>query len=124
MPAFQALAIPPGLWAGDSYKVFNAEAVVQGQASERVALGVSAGDSLTAINAEISCSTAPTSATFDLQVAETDSDAAFQTLNSVTIVTPNKTGRIDLSGVRTRFARLKLSALTDSVGNVTASIGR
>lgn len=124
MPAFQTFAIPSSIASGDSYKVFNAEAVVLNQPSERVALAVPVTDALDAINAEISCTTAPTTATIDLQVAETDTDAAFQTLNSVTIVTPNLNGRIDLAGVRTRFARLKCSALTGSLGNVTASIGR
>ena len=124
MPAFQTLAIPPSIGLGDSYNVYSAEAVILNQASERVAIQVNPDGSLMALNADIQCTTAPTTATIDLQVAERDSDADFQTINSVTIVTPNLNGRIDLAGVRCRFARLKCSALTGSLGNVTASIGR
>lgn len=126
MPAYATTNVAIALSAaqGIPATVWNAEALSQGNSSQQVALAPSASDSLVSISAEISCSTAPTSATFDLQISNTDADADYQTINNVTIATPAKTGRIDTSGVVARFARLQLSALTGSVGNVTANINR
>lgn len=123
MPAYGALVIPPSLSRGDSYNVFNGDAVTNGEASERVAFMSSQGDSIYAQVAEILCDVAPTTMTVAYQVAETDVEAAYQTVNSVTIATPATSGRIDVAGLWSRFGRLKITALTGTP-HVTASIGR
>ena len=127
MPAYATTNVAIALSAaqGIPATVWNGEALSQGNSSQQVALAPSASDSLVAFSAEVSCSTAPTTATFDLQISNTDADADYQTVSNVTIATPAKTGRIDnASGYNARFARLQLSALTGSVGNVTANINR
>jgi hypothetical protein len=74
MPAYGTLANNPALYQGDSFLVFNAEAVVAGEYSQQVALPVNQPSGTKGVRVVIDASAAPGAGEF--YVMEADNDAA------------------------------------------------
>lgn len=129
MPAYKTLAIPTGLWPGDTSQVWNAEQPVIGNggvsASERVALGM-AGGSPGGFSVSGFFSGAPGSFEIDVQVSDVDQDAQYQTCangNLTSVDSTNQTFHFDGSTVLATFVRLLMRARANSV-SATADIRR
>ena len=112
MPAYSNALPPSAIWPGDFAQVWNAEQPTPGSggaaASQRVALGAKEGGpggfSVTGF-----FSGAPGSFEVDVQVADVDADAQYQTVangNITTVDATNNTFHFDGATVLATFVRL------------------
>lgn len=120
MPAFGTLSPPPGLYQGDSYKVWNNESVVNGSVSQEVALAMIPGATGQTLSVEIVFSADPGVFELDLLTSDTDTQNDFQKKSSVAAVV-NNVARMEVPNVRANFAALSFAALGNNV-NATAKI--
>jgi len=118
------VATPKYLSEFDRHLLFNAEAIVAGQASEPVCLkpGYTAGQ---VVSVEILFSAAPGAFEIDMQDADTEADAWYQNIvggqisavNAITFV-----ARAEIT-VKGKFLRALVKTLTNAV-NVTVRVTR
>ena len=128
MPKYGTLAIPTALYPGDIGLSFNAEVVgVDGTAGERFALSQSPTGigALSGFSCELQWDANPANTTVvALQVADTDTDAAYVTTLSHTFSGSELIYRFDPAGLTAAFARVKV-VTHDSGGNhLTARVMR
>lgn len=123
-----ATALEPG----DSVLVFNADSPTAGAVAN--AAGANNGASLAVATQraggqpygeswEIAFSGAPGAFEVDVQHADTDADANYVNVNSVTAVNANNACRIELPSCWSKFSRLYVKTLTNAV-TVTAKCTR
>jgi hypothetical protein len=119
---------PPSVAKGYSYTVWNAETPTPGSggaaASQQIALVVERNVPGTPFSVDGKFSGAPGAFEVDVQVAATDSDTNYQTLNggNITVVdSTNNTFHLDAIQVNARFARLLMRSRTNSV-SITATV--
>lgn len=115
MPAFQTLTLPPALYQGDSYLVWNAEQPALSAASERVAFGVMPGASGQSCSIEIVFSGAPGVFEIDFQTSDTDVATDFVQKTIINGVNANNVVRVEIVGFAANFGRLLLVALANAV---------
>ena len=113
------------IYPGDSKKVWNAETVTTGQASQQVALAPGRFEGEQRVSVEIGFSADPGAFTIDLQTADTDVAAAYCTEPTATITAVNAGfyARAEIA-VKARFARLLMTAQPANAATVTAKISR
>lgn len=121
MPAYAA-GNATQLSPGDQVAVFNAEAIAAGTASQAVS-AQRAGSTPYGESWEIIFSAAPGAFQVDIQHADTDVDAAYVTVNSVSAVNTNQAARVELPACWAKFSRCKVVTLTNVV-NTTARVTR
>lgn len=122
---------PSSLYQGDSYLLWNNEAVTAGKASIEVAT-VSGGkyDNYPAhLGFELQFSAAPGVFELDIQEADTDEDIFYQQVQqggagvAITTVSANNTARVDVVPVQGKFVRAFMKTLTNVV-NTTLKVSR
>lgn len=130
MSAYSNSVPPNAINAGDIQVVWNAENVPAGinaaSASVQVALGGPYGVGNSGIEVSGFFAADPGTFELDVQVADFDIDAQYQTVangNIASVDATRFTFHFDGPTVKARFARLLMRTLTNAV-KVTASIGR
>jgi hypothetical protein len=130
MPAYNTISPPYAVWPGDSQTIWNAESPAIGAASQQVALGERDGRGVTPFAADVQFSGNPGTFEVDVQVANTDQDSAYYTLDQGTTndgavlqVNSAFTAHLDAPFVTAKFVRLKLVALQNAV-TITGSFTR
>ena len=111
---------------GDKQVVWNAESPTTGQSSQAIAISPPRfGENTRFISAEIKFSGAPGAFDYRIQVADTDVDAAYVDVPSLTLTAVNSGnyGRMEAQ-VTAKYARLNAHTQTANSVTVTASINR
>jgi|SRR6185503_583579 len=121
MPAFQTLTLPPALYQGDSYLVWNAESGLAGTKSERVAFGVNPGAAGQACSIEITFGGAPGVFEIDFETADTDVAGDYVQKTIINGVNANNAVRVEIDPFVANFGRLNMVALANAV-SCTAKI--
>lgn len=114
MTAYGTLS-PTGLYPGDSLAIFNAESVTAPVAGKAIAIGRpynSGGPPV--VGMEVLFGGAPGTFQVDLQEADTDVDAAYQSVGSVIAVNAGQYARFDAQ-ITGQFARPKVISLQNAV---------
>lgn len=107
MPAYKTLTLPPALYPGDSYLVFNSEDPANAELSERVALGPDPDGLSQKLSVEIVMASAPGAFEFDLQTSDTDVSTDFvSNPTTITAVTANNVARVEYINIVAKFAAL------------------
>ena len=122
MPNYNAQNPPNSVYPGDVVFAFNAEAPAAGQASQQFALPSYAGfpENGRTIRWQTIFGTAPTSVSVVLQTAMIDSDAQYATVDTSTATTGEAR---TVAGVRGKFIRAKVSAITGGSGVTVQLLG-
>lgn len=122
MPNYNAQNPPNSVYPGDVVFAFNAEAPAAGQASQQFALPSYAGfpENGRTIRWQTIFGTAPTSVSVVLQTAMSDSDAQYATVDTSTATTGEAR---TVAGVRGKFIRAKVSAITGGSGVTVQLLG-
>jgi hypothetical protein len=128
MPNYNTLASIPinAIYPGDQIFLFNAEQPAAPQASVQVALAnVYDNTNAEGASVEIFFSAAPGAFELDIQVADTDTDAAYITVPGgiFTTVNANNFARIELVPVKAKLLRVRLVSRTNNV-NLTVKVTR
>jgi hypothetical protein len=121
MTLFGGLANPPALNQGESYQVWNNEAVGAGTTGQEVALAIIPGATGQSVSVEVSFSADPGAFELDLLTADTDKAVNFIQRGSINAVNAAFAARLEASGIVANFAALKLVSITNAV-NITAKI--
>lgn len=118
--------LPVALYPGDTVVLFNAEQPAVPQASIAVALSQSSPEGVVpSLAIEGFFSGAPGAFEIDLQTADTDADAFYQS-NATTIAAVNaatQAFRQEYANIRAKFARILLKSRANAV-NLTARLSR
>lgn len=122
MPNFNAQNPPNSVYPGDVAFAFNAEAPTAGQASQQFALPSYSGfpENGRAIRWQTIFGTAPTSVSVVLQTAMVDADTQYTTVDTSTATTGEAR---TVAGVRGKFIRAKVSAITGGSGVTVQLLG-
>lgn len=121
MPAYSTSSAVVALSVGDQGLSFNAETFAAPQAGQQFAVAKNpTAPGLCFVGMEVDLPTAPGTFEVDLQEADTDTDAAYQTVGSVTTVNAAGWNRGDFQ-VAGRFVRAYLKSLQNA-GNLTVKI--
>ena len=121
MPNYQSQNPPFSVFAGDVVNPFNGEAPAAPQASQQFALaptGGGTGPGGRVVAWQTSFASAPTAVSLQLQSADVDADASYQTLDSSTATAGE---RRQVANVQAKFLRVKLVSQTGG-GAVTVSL--
>lgn len=110
---------PVAIYPGDSQTVFSAEQPVIPQASDRVHLALGPWENYPpSVSIEGFFSGAPGAFEIDIQDADTDADAFYQTVPSagvISAVSTNNTFRAELVPIKGKFVRAYLKTRTNGV---------
>lgn len=122
MPNYNAQNPPNSVYPGDVAFAFNAEAPAAGHASQQFALPSYFGfpENGRTIRWQTIFGTAPTSVSMVLQTAMIDSDAQYTTVDTSTVTTGEAR---TVAGVRGKFVRAKVSAITGGSGVTVQLLG-
>ena len=122
VPNYNAQNPPNSVHPGDVVFAFNAEAPAAGQASQQFALPSYSGfpENGRAIRWQTIFGTAPTSVSVVLQTAMVDADTQYTTVDTSTLTTGEAR---TVAGVRGRFIRAKVSAITGGSGVTVQLLG-
>lgn len=120
MPLYSNIGAVTSIAPGDQVAVFNADAAISGQASQQLALQKPYMAGLVYIGVELLFSATPGTFELDIQEADTDTDAAYVTIGSISAVSAGQYARGDYQ-VTGRFCRAFLKTLTNVV-NTTVRI--
>lgn len=107
MPVYQTLVLPPALYPGDHYFVFDNENPANGTLSERVALGADADGLAQKLSVQIVFASAP--GAFELDIVTSDTDISTDFVANPTIinaVNANNVTRVELVNIVAKFAAL------------------
>lgn len=122
MPNYNAQNPPNSVYPGDVAFAFNTEAPAAGQASQQFALPSYFGfpENGRTIRWQTIFGTAPTSVSMVLQTAMIDSDAQYTTVDTSTVTAGEAR---TVTGVRGKFIRAKVSAITGGSGVTVQLLG-
>ena len=122
VPNYNAQNPPNSVYPGDVVFAFNAEAPAAGQASQQFALPSYSGfpENGRAIRWQTIFGTAPTSVSVVLQTAMVDADTQYTTVDTSTATTGEAR---TVAGVRGKFIRAKVNAITGGSGVTVQLLG-
>jgi hypothetical protein len=122
VPNYNAQNPPNSVYPGDVAFAFNTEAPAAGQASQQFALPSYFGfpENGRTIRWQTIFGTAPTSVSMVLQTAMIDSDAQYTTVDTSTVTAGEAR---TVTGVRGKFIRAKVSAITGGSGVTVQLLG-
>lgn len=122
MPAYNAQNPPNSIYPGDVAVAFNSEAPAAGSSSQQFALPSYGGfpENGRTIRWQTLFGTAPTSVNIALQTAMNDVDAQYATVDSSTATAGEAR---TVSGVRTKFIRAKVTAISGGSGVTVQILG-
>ncbi len=125
MPAYGTIP-PPALYPGDSGVAFNAEQPASGVASQAFALGNVWENYPQSISMEVQFAGVPGAFEFDIQTADTDTANAYNTEANGTLTTVNagNWGRVELTGIKAKFARVLCKTQNANAVNATVKLNR
>lgn len=76
------------------------------------------------VSYEVLFSGAPGAFQLDIQHADTDTDAAYVTMNSISAVNSNNSARVELPATWTKFARVKMTTAPANPVTATVQVSR
>ena len=122
MPAYNAQNPPNSIYPGDVALAFNSEARAAGASSQQFALPSYGGfpENGRTIRWQTLFGTAPASVNIALQTAMNDADAQYATIDSSTATTGEAR---TVSGVRAKFIRAKVTAISGGSGVTVQILG-
>jgi len=122
VPNYNAQNPPNSVYPGDVAVAFNAEAPAAGQASQQFALPSYSGfpENGRTVRWQTIYGTAPTSVSVVLQTAMVDADTQYTTVDTSTATTGEAR---TVAGVRGKFIRAKVSAITGGSGVTVQVLG-
>jgi len=122
VPNYNAQNPPNSVYPGDVAFAFNAEAPAAGQASQQFALPNYTGfpENGRTVRWQTIFGTAPTSVSVLLQTAMVDADAQYATVDTSAATTGEAR---TVAGVRGKFIRAKVSAITGGSGITVQLLG-
>lgn len=119
MPAYGSA--PPGTSSTLGGAVWNNEAIIAGAKSIPIAMSRS-GNLPNCVSVQVEFAADPGAFAIDLQVADTDADKYYVTKATLnTGLNPTFVGRMEVTNLVAKFARLKMVTKTNAV-NVTAKM--
>ncbi len=121
MPNYQSQNPPFAIFPGDVVNPFSAEGPTPPQASQQFALALTGGGTGPGgrvVAWQTSFASAPTAVSVQLQSADVDADASYQTLDSSTATAGE---RRQVANVQAKFLRVKLVSQTGG-GTITVSL--
>jgi hypothetical protein len=122
VPAYNAQNPPNSIYPGDVALAFNSESPAAGASSQQLALPSYGGfpENGRTIRWQTLFGTAPTSVNIALQTAMNDVDAQYATIDSSTATAGEAR---TVSGVRAKFIRAKLTAISGGSGVTVQILG-
>lgn len=122
MPAYNAQNPPNSIYPGDVALAFNSEAPATGSSSQQFALPSYGGfpENGRTIRWQTLFGTAPASVNIALQTAMNDVDAQYATIDSSTATSGEAR---TVSGVRAKFIRAKVTAISGGSGVTVQILG-
>jgi len=124
MPGYPGAGKAYLLNENQQYLCWIKEAVAVGESSFAVQLRRNRGNFYPwGVSVELSFSANPGAFQCDVQIADTDADANYITIGSITNVNAGFVGRLDLTTLWPKFLRLNMVSLANAV-NVTAQVTR
>ena len=124
MPTYQNVVPPLSIAQGDSATVINNENPQPALPYKSAQVALTGGLRINAqrLSAEVTFAAAPGAFSFQLQTADSDTDASYSPEGSaVTALTGTNVARIELNNVVAKFARIYFTSLTNNVA-VTAKL--
>jgi|ERR1043166_2253898 hypothetical protein len=127
MPNYITSGNITAVYPGDQFLLFNAEQPAPPQASQQVCLANPPNAAaVPGAAVEIQFSAPPGAFEVDVQVADTDTDAAYITIpttGTITAVNANNYARAEFPTLKAKFLRTKLVTRTNAV-NLTTKVSR
>jgi hypothetical protein len=124
MPTYQNVVPPISIAQGDTATVINNENPHPALPYKSAQVALTGGLRINAqrLSAEVTFAAAPGAFSFQLQTADSDTDASYSPEGAaVTALTGTNVARIELNNVVAKFARIYFSSLTNNVA-VTAKL--